>query len=369
MQPAAISIPAAPGCPDDVSLASYDYELPDTAIAQRPAPQRDAARLMVVDPLTGGLAHTRFAHLGAFLRPGDVLVLNDSRVNHARLRGRKASGGVVDALLLEREDVRHWTALVRASRRPRPGTPVHFGADLQATVVADLGNGQARLCFPAGEDVDVLLERTGEVPLPPYIRRPGGPDAEDRERYQTVYARVPGSVAAPTAGLHFTPELLAGLVAEGIAVATVTLHVGAATFQPIRTDDVSQHELEGERYAIPQETVTTMAAARARGGRIVAVGTTTTRALEASAASPAGIHAGEGRATLFIRPGHRFRAIDGLITNFHLPRSSLLVLVTAFLGRARVRTAYAEALASGYRFYSYGDAMLALCRQGRSGSP
>lgn len=349
---------AAQGYAGDCSLASYDYELPFAAIAQRPAPRRDAARLMVIDAATGQFVHGRFSALGDCLRSGDVLVLNDSRVRPARLRGRRASGGRVEALLLQREDARHWTALVRSSGRPAPGTTLHFGQDLQATLAADLGGGRALLSFSARGDLDAVLDRVGEIPLPPYIRRPSGPDASDRERYQTVYARMPGSVAAPTAGLHFTPELLANLASDGIAIVTLTLHVGAATFQPIRTDNLADYELEGERYAIPEETITTMATARAHGGRVIAVGTTTTRALEAAAASPGGLRAGEGLARLFIRPGHRFRAVDGMITNFHLPRSSLLVLMAAFLGRDLLRGAYAEALARGYRFYSYGDAML-----------
>jgi S-adenosylmethionine:tRNA ribosyltransferase-isomerase len=236
-----------------------------------------------------------------------------------------------------------------------------------ATVAADLGEGRCRLCFSGPGDVGRLVRTVAELPLPPYIHRHGGPDAADLDRYQTVYAREPGSVAAPTAGLHFTPDLIRELTAHGVRVAFLTLHVGPATFQPLRSEDLGRHHLEGEAYTIPGETVDAIDQARAVGGRVVAVGTTTTRALESAGDAGPTLRAGDGVATLFIRPGHRFRVVDGLITNFHLPRSSLLVLVAAFLGRRRLLAAYAEALARGYRFYSYGDAMAAFAPGGPAG--
>jgi S-adenosylmethionine:tRNA ribosyltransferase-isomerase len=343
----------------DRSLASYDYELPPGAIAQHPAPLRDGARLLVVEPGHGGVTHGLFGDLPRFIRGGDLLVVNDSRVEPVRLRGRRESGGAIEALLLRAEGGADWTALVRPGRRVSVGAEITFGDGVSAEVVGSSGAGRIRLRFRAPGDVATALSRIGEVPLPPYIRRPGGPEPMDRERYQTVYARSPGSIAAPTAGLHFTTELLDRLRLQGVTIVSVTLHVGPATFQPIRCEDLAAHDLEGEAYEIPSATAAAIREARADGRRVIAVGTTTIRALEGAAAGGT-LRGGRGIARLFIRPGYRFRVIDGLITNFHLPRSSLLVLVAAFLGRERVRELYATALRRGYRFYSYGDAMLAL---------
>jgi len=354
---------------DDMSVAAYDFALPRGAVAQRPALRRDWARLMVVDPASGTWSHARFAEIGRFLRSGDVLVVNDSKVVPARLWGRKRSGGAVEVLLVERESTDQWTVIVRSRRRPVPGATIEFGSGLSGTWVAYCGGGRGRLRLAAEGDLDATLLEVGEVPLPPYIRRPCGPDAEDRERYQTVYARVPGSIAAPTAGLHFTGELVEDLAKGGITILQLTLHVGPATFQPIRTEDVRQHTLEGERYFIPGETAAAVSAARAAGRRIIAVGTTTTRALEAAAEPDGTLRPGAGVARTVIHPGYRFRVINGLLTNFHLPRSSLLLVVAALLGRELVQRCYREALAEGYRFYSYGDVMLAIHHDGPVSAP
>jgi S-adenosylmethionine:tRNA ribosyltransferase-isomerase len=306
--------------------------------------------------LDRGGAPPRHAHVGdlpAFLRAGDVLVVNDTRVIPARVDGRRPSGGRLELLFVAPlgEDG-DWEVLARGS--PRPGEPVYLPGG-GGEWVAPLGDGRWRLRLALGEPALAWLERVGEVPLPPYVRR--APTPADRERYQTVYARVPGAVAAPTAGLHLTPELLAAIAAAGVRLAPLTLHVGPGTFLPIRTDDLDHHVMAPEPSDIPPATVEAIGAACARGGRVVAVGTTTVRALE-SAWADGTVRAGPGAAALFIRPGHRFRVVDALLTNFHLPRSTLLALVAAFAGWDRIRAAYAEAVRLGYRFYSYGDAML-----------
>jgi S-adenosylmethionine:tRNA ribosyltransferase-isomerase len=334
-------------------LADLDYPLPEELIAQEPAPERAAARLLVLERSGAPLRHARVTDLPAELHAGDVLVLNDSRVIPARVHARRPSGGRLEVLFvapLAGDD--EWEVLVRGT--PRAGERVHFAVG-GGVWLAPLGDGRWHLRLALGRPVLDWLEAVGEVPLPPYIRR--APTPADRERYQTVYARAPGAVAAPTAGLHLTPDLLAAIAAAGVRVATLTLHVGPATFLPIRTDDLERHVMGPERTDIPPATVEAVATARAGGGRVIAVGTTTVRALEAAAAD-GGLGAGPGAAALFIRPGHRFRVVDGLLTNFHLPRSTLLALVAAFAGWERLRVAYAEAVRLGYRFYSYGDAML-----------
>ncbi len=355
--PALVGAPGLREDPGDLRLEAYDYVLPLEAIAQRPAPRRDGARLMVIDGVTGERVHTHFWEIGRFLRAGDVLVVNDARVDRARLRGRKASGGAVEVLLLAREEAGVYVCQLRGGRRCADGTILGFGPALSAAVIDDLGGGRFRLRFSGDASLDDAIRGAAQLPLPPYIHRGAGPDADDLDRYQTVYASAPGSVAAPTAGLHFTRELIAALAARGIEIVPVTLHVGSATFQPVRTEDLRQHELEGEAYRIGPATAEAIAAARRSGRRVIAVGTTATRVLEAACDADGAVRAGEGIARLFVKPGHRFRVVSGLITNFHLPRSSLLMLVSAFLGRRRVLAAYAEALACGYRFYSYGDAM------------
>jgi S-adenosylmethionine:tRNA ribosyltransferase-isomerase len=341
-------------------LADFDFDLPAELIAQVPAERRDAARLMLVERAGSALAHRGIADLPALLRAGDLLVCNDVRVRPARIYGRSASGGAVELLLLGELASGGWEALVRPGRRLRPGATVRLAEDVVATVRERLPNGRAVLGFAADVDVPGLLERRGEIPLPPYIKRPDGPLASDRERYQTVFARRDGAVAAPTAGLHFTEPLLAACAAAGIARANVTLVVGPATFMPWR-DDTPPQSLEGEWAEIPAATVEAIARTRAAGGRIVAVGTTTTRALESAARLPGGLAAAAGagfRAEAFMTPGFEFQVVDALLTNFHLPRSTLLMLVAAFAGRERMLAAYAAAVRDRYRFYSYGDAML-----------
>jgi S-adenosylmethionine:tRNA ribosyltransferase-isomerase len=337
-----------------VRLDDLDYALPPELIAQEPAPERTAARLLAVSRSAGHLEHRSVRELPQVLRPGDLLVLNDTRVVPARVHGRRPSGGRLELLLIEPAGDREWDALVRGT--PRVGERVHL-PDAEGEWTAALGEGRWRLRVDVRGDVLAWLDRVGEVPLPPYIRRPGGPTASDRERYQTTFARVPGAIAAPTAGLHFTPALLAAACDAGIAHATLTLHVGPGTFLPIRDGDLERYRMGPERYELPAATVGRIAAARGAGGRVVAVGTTTVRALE-SAAADGELRAGEGTAGLFIRPGHRFRAVDAMLTNFHLPRTPLLALVAAFAGWDVLRCAYAEAVRARYRFYSFGDAML-----------
>jgi S-adenosylmethionine:tRNA ribosyltransferase-isomerase len=346
-----------------VRTSDFDYELPEELIAQAPAERRDGARLLVLARGTGKVAHRDIGDLPALLREGDLLVVNDTKVLPARLFGRRTTGGKVEALLLEPSPADGegcWSAMVRAGGSLQPGEDVDMGAGA-LRLVAPLGSGRW-VVRAAGGDLDALMEAAGKLPLPPYIRRDveDERDAMDRVRYQTVFARRPGAIAAPTAGLHLTEELLETLAAGGVGLARVTLHVGVGTFLPIRSDDLDAHDMHEERYEIGTEAAAAIRAARSEGRRIVAVGTTTVRTLEAAAAaSPDGLpQAGDARTDLFIRPGHRFRCVDALLTNFHLPRSTLLCLVSALAGRERVLAAYREAVRERYRFYSYGDAML-----------
>ena len=333
-------------------LSDFDFALPQELIAQRPAPQRSASRLLHVD----GAKHCDrdFAALAELLAPGDVLVFNDTRVIRSRLFGRKPSGGRVE-LLLERivATDEAWMQ-VRASHVPKVGSLVQFADGAAATVMEREGRF-IRLRFAIAIPMLDYLERNGEVPLPPYITRPA--DESDAERYQTVYARRPGAVAAPTAGLHFDEEMLARLRAGGVVFAYVTLHVGAGTFQPVEAEELARHTMHRERFDIPRSTVAAIDEARAAGSSVVAVGTTTLRALE-SAAIGSTVRAGASETALFIMPGFRFRIVDRLLTNFHLPKSTLLMLVCAFAGYDAIRSAYAHAIRERYRFFSYGDAML-----------
>ncbi len=338
-------------------LEDFDYELPPELIAQRPLPERSASRLLVLDE-AGGLSDRRFRDLPRLLAPGDLLVFNDTRVMPARLLGRKETGGAVEVLVERITGPDRALAHVRASKAPRPGTRLRLGGGAVCRVAGRAADLFALELETGAPDFAALLERHGQVPLPPYIRRPPGP--EDRERYQTVYARVPGAVAAPTAGLHFDEEVLAALEARGIERAALTLHVGAGTFQPVRGADIGSHRMHAERLEVPEAVCEAVARTRARGGRVVAVGTTVVRALESAAGEDGVVRPLRGETRLFIRPGHRFRAVDALVTNFHLPRSTLLMLVCAFGGHARVMAAYRHAVARRYRFYSYGDAMLLL---------
>ena len=343
-----------------LTLEDFDYSLPADLIAQFPAPERAGSRLL---RLAGaGLSDHRFADLPQFLHPGDVLVFNDTRVIKARLYGVKASGGKIEALV-ERVIGEH-EALVqmRASHPPRPGSRLCFDAAIEAEVLERRGELYL-LRFGGGDGVHELLERHGHLPLPPYISHADG--AQDQARYQTVYAQHPGAVAAPTAGLHFDEAMLVQLRGMGIELAWLTLHVGAGTFQPVRVSNLAEHKMHSERYDIPPATVQAIARARAAGRAVIAVGTTSLRALE-SAARLGALHAGTdfdlpsgaGETDLFITPGYGFRVVDRLLTNFHLPRSTLLMLVAAFAGVETVRAAYRHAIAQRYRFFSYGDAML-----------
>ena len=336
----------------NLSIDDFDYELPSDLIAQHPTETRSGSRLLCVG---ASLADRRFSELPRLLDAGDLLVFNDTRVIKARLAGEKSSGGRVEVLIERVLSEHEALAQVRASKPPRPGSAMRLAGSLEARVLGREGEFY-RLRFPDGAAVFELLERHGSVPLPPYIAR--APQTADERRYQTVYARAPGAVAAPTAGLHFDEPLLAALAARGVQFAYVTLHVGAGTFQPVRVKDLAKHRMHGERYDIPPATVAAIEAARKRRSKLVAVGTTTVRCLEASAAVHGAPVAGEAETDLFIIPGFGFRVVDQLITNFHLPRSTLLVLVSAFAGIEPVRKAYRHAVEQRYRFYSYGDAML-----------
>lgn len=331
-------------------LSEFDYELPPELIAQHPLPERSASRLL--DARGPALADRAFRDLADLLRPEDLLVFNDTRVIKARLFGQKDSGGRVELLVERLLDEHRAVAQVRASHVPQIGGRIRVGS---ATFTVASREG-GFLTFQSDEPLEPLLRREGALPLPPYISHPA--DAKDEERYQTVYARHAGAVAAPTAGLHFDETLLERLRGRGIATAYLTLHVGAGTFLPVRNENLDLHQMHAERFTIPEEVPTAIDEARRRGGRIVVVGTTTLRALESVAAATGQVEAGPGETRLFIKPGFRFRVADLLITNFHLPRSTLLVLVSAFAGSAWIKDAYAHAVAQRYRFFSYGDAML-----------
>ncbi|MDH4294450.1 MAG: tRNA preQ1(34) S-adenosylmethionine ribosyltransferase-isomerase QueA [Betaproteobacteria bacterium] len=335
-------------------LDDFDYHLPEELIAQAPAAERSASRLLHLDGVTGALQDRRFADVLELLQPGDLLVLNDTRVIKARLTGRKATGGQIEVLIERVLDRHEALAQIRASHAPKAGAMLLLGEAIKAEVLGR-EDDLYRLRFGGGDGVHALLERHGSVPLPPYITH--DPDAGDETRYQTVYAKTPGAVAAPTAGLHFDAALLDALRARGVGVAYLTLHVGAGTFQPVRTQNLAEHRMHGEWYSLPQETVDALRATRAAGGRVVAAGTTSLRALEAAAAEGDPV-AGDAETALFILPGYRFRVVDRLITNFHLPKSTLLMLVSAFGGVDNIRAAYRHAIAQRYRFFSYGDAML-----------
>jgi S-adenosylmethionine:tRNA ribosyltransferase-isomerase len=342
--------------------ADFDYDLPDELIALRPAARRDSSRLLVVDRAGGALEDRRFSDLGALARPGDVVVLNDTRVFPARLVGRKPTGARAEILLLRpRDDSGHdavWEAIVRPGGKLKPGRRVEIAEELEAVVLDSLPGGGRLVRLEGPGDAWELIERHGRVPLPPYIDRPD--DAEDRERYQTVYARHRGSVAAPTAGLHFTPELLMDLEERGLRVVRVTLHVGVGTFRPVAADRPEEHRLEAEVFEISEAASGVLNEVRAAGGRIWAIGTTVCRALESAVDARGCFEAARGETDLFIYPPYRFRGVDRLVTNFHLPRSSLLMLVTAFAGHELTLRAYRHAVRERYRFYSYGDAMVVL---------
>jgi S-adenosylmethionine:tRNA ribosyltransferase-isomerase len=338
--------------------SDYDFPLPPERIAQSPAERRDASRLLVVDRATGALSHRRFSDLPDYLRPGDALVLNETRVFPARLVGRKPTGAQAEVLLLTPHggDEKVWTALVRPGAKLKPGRTVEISPELAVEIVESTPGGERVVRLVTELPLAEALDRYGEVPLPPYIEHAATP--EDRERYQTVYARERGSVAAPTAGLHFTPELLERLSEKGVRIVRLVLHVGVGTFRPVETDDPSRHRMHSEWYSVSAEAAAALNETRAAGGAVWAVGTTVTRTLETVATEDGVVHAGEGWTDIFIRPPYRFRAVDHLVTNFHLPKSTLLMLVSALAGYDLVMRAYHEAIAEGYRFFSYGDAMV-----------
>ena len=334
----------------------FDFALPTERIAQAPVRPRDAARLLLVPP-QGPFLETRVRDLPQLLAPGDLLVVNDTRVLPVRFMARRGAARV-EITLLKAGDSRRWTALAKGARRLRPGDRLLLAEGLQAEVEGRGEGGEVRLRFDLeGTALLEAVRRHGAMPLPPYIRRPEPRDA-DRLDYQTLFAEREGSIAAPTAGLHFTPALVAALEKAGVEFAKVTLHVGLGTFQPVRVADVREHRMHAEWYEIPEATAAAIARTRARGGRIVAVGTTVLRTLESVADEQGRIAAGSGETALFITPGHRFRAVDRLLTNFHLPKSTLFMLVCAFAGYRRMREAYAFAVARSFRFFSYGDACL-----------
>jgi S-adenosylmethionine:tRNA ribosyltransferase-isomerase len=361
-----------------MQLSDFDYELPPELIAQQPASERDASRLLVLHRRSNRIDHRRFSDLTEYLRAGDILILNDTKVIPARLFGTFEDGKSVEVLLVRPVEEQCWEALVKPAKPARQGRRLTLACGHLAVTVAAQGiHGRRVLRLPPDADLRAILYSYGVMPLPPYIKRSaerrvpaegGWPSAEreapgldaDSERYQTVYAQEEGAVAAPTAGLHFTTALLDRIRELGALIHPVTLHVGPGTFQPVRVEDVSEHRMEMERYTIPEETTRAIKAAKAEGRRVIAVGTTSVRALEHSANETGTAGAGEAEADLFIIPGYRFQTVDALLTNFHLPRSTLLMLVCAFAGLEPIRRAYAEAITERYRFYSYGDAMLIL---------
>ena len=344
----------------------FDFDLPPERIALRPVRPRDAARLLVVEH-EGGLADRTVRDLPQLLRKGDVLVFNDTRVIPAQLEGRRGEAKV-GATLHKRLDLRRWQAFVRNAKRLHQGDLIEFGGGVAATAEQRHSDGSWTLTFTGDEPVEVLLHRAGTMPLPPYIAGKRPTDEADRVDYQTMFAREEGAVAAPTAALHFTPELIAALAAAGIAHETLTLHVGAGTFLPVKAEDTADHAMHAEWGRIDPATADRLNAARAMGGRVIAVGTTSLRLLESATGEDGIVRPFAGDTAIFITPGYRFRAIDGLMTNFHLPKSTLFMLVSALMGLERMQAAYVHAIGKGYRFYSYGDASLLLPDTGRAGS-
>ncbi len=336
--------------------SDFDYPLPPELIAQDPLPDRAASRLLVLDRASGAIRHGRFPDVVELLAPADVLVLNVSRVIPARLHGKRDAGAAAELLLVRARPDGTWLAMGHPGGKLKPGRHVTFGPDSAVEILEMLGGGLRRVRFVGALDAAATLAKYGEVPLPPYIRR--RPRPEDRERYQTVYAAHDGSVAAPTAGLHFTPGLLDRVRARGIAVAALDLHVGPGTFKPVEADDPTAHHMHAEGYVVSPETAALINERRAAGGHVWAVGTTVARTLETAAGADGRVRPGAGDTSLFIYPPYAFRAVDRLLTNFHLPRSTLLMLVCAFGGFERVMAAYREAVKERYRFYSYGDAMV-----------
>lgn len=339
-----------------MKTADFDYDLPKELIAQDPLADRSSSRLMVLDRKSGAVSHRHFSDIGDYLRSGDCLVINNTRVIPARLYGvRQETGGHVELLLLKRVDGDTWESLVRPGKKCRPGTKLVFGDGRLLAEVTDVVDDGNRLIRFSYEGIfEEVLDALGEMPLPPYITH----KLQDKSRYQTVYAKYDGSAAAPTAGLHFTPELLDDLKARGIVVAEITLHVGLGTFRPVKAEEITDHHMHSEYYEISDEAAELVNRTKESGGRIISVGTTSTRTLESASDASGHIAAGSGWTDIFIYPGYTFQVIDGLITNFHLPESTLLMLVSAFAGRENVLAAYEEAVRERYRFFSFGDAMV-----------
>jgi S-adenosylmethionine:tRNA ribosyltransferase-isomerase len=338
--------------------SDYDFDLPADRIAQRPAERRDASRLLIVDRKSESLEHGVFSDLEKLIPPGDILVANRSKVFRARLLGVRDSGARAEVMLLRKREADVYEAMVSPGSKLRPGRIVTFAEDFRAEILETTGRGTRLVRLTAPGDIEGAIERYGHIPLPPYIER--SDEATDAERYQTVFARESGSVAAPTAGLHFTPELLARLETKGVRRAEVVLHVGAGTFKPVEADDPAEHAMHEEVFRVTDADAATINDTQASGAKLWAVGTTTVRTLESIADEQGQIPAGDGETSIFIRPPYRFRAVDHLVTNFHLPRSTLMMLVAAFAGYDLTMHAYREAIARGYRFYSYGDAMVIL---------
>jgi len=337
-----------------LKTADFDFQLPEELIAQTPLERRDASRLLTLDKNTGAVAHHHFYDLPRFLRAGDCMVLNDSRVLPARLIGRRPSGGACEVLLLVDKGENLWECLVRPGRKLKPGAQVIFGdGHLTATIEAELEDGKRAVRFHYQGIFLEILEQLGKMPLPPYIKA----ELQDQERYQTVYSKVTGSAAAPTAGLHFTPELLEQIRDIGIKVCYVTLHVGLGTFRPVKTENIDDHEMHSEFCAISQETADTINETKKNGGRVICVGTPSCRTIESFAAEDGTLAERSGWTNIFIYPGYKFKVLDALVTNFHLPQSTLIMLVSALAGREHVLAAYETAVKEKYRFFSFGDAM------------
>ncbi|MEZ5308655.1 MAG: tRNA preQ1(34) S-adenosylmethionine ribosyltransferase-isomerase QueA [Pyrinomonadaceae bacterium] len=339
-------------------IGDFDFELPEAQIAQTPLLKRDSSRLLVVDRTKGSYSDAGFSDLPEYLREGDVLVVNNTRVFPARLFGKSETGANIEIFLIEELEDGLWSVLAKPGRRLSVGKRVDFADGFSAEVIEKDATGRVSVRFSADGDLYDALDRYGRTPLPPYIKRDREAPETDRERYQTHFAKERGAIAAPTAGLHFTPELLARIKDLGIEVCEITLHVGYGTFEPVRVEDLSEHRVAGERFEIGKDVATTVNLAKKDGRRVVAVGTTSTRALESAAVENGTIVPGKGVAGLTIVPGYGFKIVDAMITNFHLPRSSLLVLVSTFGGHSLIMDAYKHAVANGYRFYSYGDAMI-----------
>ena len=338
-----------------MKLSDFMYDLPEDRIAQTPAEPRDHSRLMVLDRRTHAVEHRHFYDVIDYLNPGDALVVNDTRVIPARLYGTRAGGGACEVLLLKQLAPKRWETLVRPGKKLRPGAEVSFGDGRLVGRIVDTTDAGGRIVdFDCEGTLEAMLDELGEMPLPPYIHE----KLEDRDRYQTVYARHDGSAAAPTAGLHFTPELMEKIREMGVQIVPVLLHVGLGTFRPVKAEDVEEHEMHSEYYEVTPEAAAAINAARAAGGRVVAVGTTSVRTLESASTDDGVLQARSGWTNIFITPGYRFKMVDALITNFHLPESTLVMLVSALYDREHILAAYEEAVRDGYRFFSFGDAML-----------